>query len=71
MSGFQTPDFDLANGSCEVVDIYTTTLNNSASNNLVATIFYKSNGGKAHRFSLPKEKLKMAIIGNSLYRFTL
>lgn len=71
MTGIQTSDFDLGHGSCEVVDIYATTLSDSASDNLVATIFYKSNGNKAHRFSLLKEKLKKAIIGNSLYRFTL
>lgn len=71
MTGFQTSDFDFRHVSCEVVDIYAGTLYDSASKSLVATVFYKSNGGKARRFSLPKEKLKMTIIGNSLYRFTL
>lgn len=58
MSTFEPPDFNLVHGSFEVVDIYTTAPFNTASDNRVATIFYNSNGGKAHRFASAKEKVK-------------
>lgn len=57
MAGFEPADFDLA--SLEVVDIYTAAPDGTASDNLVATIFYKPNEGKAHRSLLAKEKVKM------------
>lgn len=41
MAGFEPADFDLA--SLEVVDIYTAAPDGTASDNLVATIFYKPN----------------------------
>lgn len=57
MDGFETADFNVP--SLEVVDIYTPAPDGTASGNLVATIFYKPNGGKAHRFLLAREKVKM------------